>query len=223
MLPESGIIGCDLAWWPDWSTRSCVIIAGGPSAAAADIEQIRLSTCAVIAVNDAHRLAPWADVLYACDAKWWRANPKVRARLGLKISGSPEPELFVSYPTIKRVAIAREGGSYSRQMWLDTKGVIGGGYNSGFQALNLAVQFGCRDVLLIGFDCTVKHGAHWHGEHAPPLTNPSPALCNSWRDVLDAQAGVLAAHGVVVHNASAVSTLQNFQKITVRQWLKDHQ
>jgi len=26
----------------------------------------------VLAINDAYRLAPWADWLYACDDRWWR-------------------------------------------------------------------------------------------------------------------------------------------------------
>ena len=31
----------------------------------------------VIAVNDAWRLAPWADILYACDGRWWRHHKGV--------------------------------------------------------------------------------------------------------------------------------------------------
>lgn len=47
-------------------------------------------------------------------------------------------------------------------------GVIafGFGQNSGFQAINLAMQFGARHIILVGFDCRVVDGRdHFFGSY----------------------------------------------------------
>ena len=43
---------------------------------------------------------------------------------------------------------------------------IGGGGNSGFQALNLALQWGARKIILVGFDLTDENGLHWYGRNS---------------------------------------------------------
>ena len=50
-----------------WAGDTCCILATGPSLTPAQAEYAK-GKARVIAVNDAWRLAPWADILYACDA-----------------------------------------------------------------------------------------------------------------------------------------------------------
>ena len=45
---------------------------------------------------------------------------------------------------------------------LQTDGTVGWGGNSGFQALNMVVNFGCKRIILVGFSLIGKAGLHWH-------------------------------------------------------------
>jgi hypothetical protein len=54
-----------------------------------------------------------------------------------------------------------------------------GEYSSGLRAIELAFQLGAERVLLLGYDCTVSGGTHWHGDHAG-TKNPTEALCKKW-------------------------------------------
>src|SRR5690606_17577639 len=77
--------------WPD---STVVLIGGGPSLTAGDVGACR-DRARVIAINDAHRLAPWADVLYSSDQRWWeyyQGVPEFRqAKYGIAPL-SPRPE-----------------------------------------------------------------------------------------------------------------------------------
>lgn len=92
-------------------------------------------------------------------------------------------------------------------------GHIGYGGNSGFQALNLALQFGARRIVLVGFDMQLADGVHWHGRHASNLNNPSAASLARWATILDRQAPAIAAMGALVLNASADSALTAYRKV----------
>lgn len=103
-----------------------------------------------------------------------------------------------------------------QEIVFEPRGRIGWGGNGGFHALNLAVQFGARKIILLGFDMTLANGAHWHGRHPPGLNNPSQASVDRWRGVLDAQAPALARYGVDVVIGSPGSALQNFRKLELK-------
>ncbi|MGO1079949.1 hypothetical protein [Inquilinus sp. CA228] len=93
---------------------------------------------------------------------------------------------------------------------VEEPGRIGHGGNSGFQALNLAIQFGARRIALIGFDMRLDRGLHWHGPHGRDLHNPNEAALMRWRRAFAAAAQDLAALGVTVVNCSPVSALTCF-------------
>jgi hypothetical protein len=165
-------------------------------------------------VNDGWRLAPWADVLYACDFDWWAHNRGRMDFCGLKIGGDIRPRHAAWGVRPVRIDSRRD------ELLLDRYGTIGKGGNSGFQALNLAVQFGCRAIILVGFDMHDRVGLHWHGRHPSPLRNPTRSSLGRWRRVLDAQTGILRAAGVIVLNASPASALAAYPKMTLRAALR---
>jgi hypothetical protein len=74
-------------WTPArlFAGKAIVCLGGGPSLTQAQVDACR-GRAHVIAINDAFRLAPWADVLYACDWQWWKANPEAYDFAGLKVS-----------------------------------------------------------------------------------------------------------------------------------------
>ena len=143
-------------------------------------------------------------MLYGCDGHWWKINDGVPEFGGLKLS--QDTDACTRYRDLHHVRLDRE----QDKLLVEHPGLIGGGGNSGFQALNLAVQFGARRIVLVGFDMRVDRGAHWHGNHAKGLNNPREHNMMKWRKVLNGAAGTLADLGVTVINASPVSTLTAF-------------
>lgn len=98
-------------------------------------------------------------------------------------------------------------------------GTLGWGGNSGFHALNLAVQFGAKWIALVGYDMRCDRGLHWHGKHIPGLNNPTPQNVERWRRVTDEAAPMLAALGVTVVNCSPISALTAYPKMSLKEAL----
>ena len=69
------------------SDETAVCLGGGPSLAPQQVDTVR-GKARVVAVNDAYRLAPWADVLYVCDHKWWGWHPAALDFAGEKVTYS---------------------------------------------------------------------------------------------------------------------------------------
>ena len=111
---------------------------------------------------------PWASALYACDAKWWNASgPPAGAFEGRRYStNNRKPRIHDN----KEIAAAEHRLTLLEGHECDgfcfVPGHIHYGGNSGFQAINLALQFGARKIWLIGFDMHNGGGKnHFFGEH----------------------------------------------------------
>lgn len=208
-------------WWPDWSGEACAIIASGPSAKKANIALLR-GKCRVIAIKEcAIDLAPWADVAYGCDGAWWKHRRGLPDFKGLKITW--EKDVPTSYPDVRTIDIRETHNprspeaKYVNAILTDTPGVIGSGHNSGFQAVNLAVQFGANRILLIGFD---MQGEHYYGRNNWfKAGNPDAYQFDRCIRAFSRSAPVLGDLGVEVVNASPASALQCFRKATIEQAL----
>lgn len=94
-------------------------------------------------------------------------------------------------------------------------GTVGWSGNSGFHCLNLAVQMQPEKIVLVGFDMRLDHGLHWHGRHAAGLNNPTDRNVDRWRRCMDAAAETIAAMGITVINASPISALVNYPKMSL--------
>ncbi len=159
------------AWWPVprlWPGQCIACLGGGPSLTQADVDRLR-GRVRVIAVNDAWRLAPWADVLYACDWRWWVKHRGVPGFAGMKVSLSNSLGHLGGYPEIKLVENTGIDGLERRRSGLRT------GRNGGYQAINLAVHLGARRILLLGYDmkAAADGRTHWFGDHADWPTRAS--------------------------------------------------
>lgn len=199
---------------PDWRGKTCIVIGSGPSAAGSAAELGKLDRgIRILAVNDSWQLAA-ADVVYACDGAWWKARQGLAQFKGLRLTH--DATACVQFPGILQIAIARA----CDEILTGEPGLVGDSGNSGFQALNLAVQFGAVKIILIGFDMRLDLGLHWHGKHGRGLNNPSALNIAKWRRILDGQAPRLAALGVAVINCSAVSALEAFPKMSLAEALQ---
>lgn len=159
------------------------------------------------------RLCPWADVVYGCDGPWWENKRGLLDYRGVKLAH--DTPVCVRYRDIHKIEVRDHN-----RMLFDEPGVIGSGGNSGFQALNLAAQFGARRILLIGFDMHAANGVHWYGRNVGKnMSNPGDHHYVRWREALRKQAGVLLSMGVDVVNASPDSAVTAFPKLTIDQAL----
>jgi len=160
-----------------------------------------------IAINNSWALAPWADLLYAADYKWWKSVDGLPEFRGLKMAG--EKRAREEFEGIEYLAVSRDD-----RLDLSADLKVGSGSNSGFQMLNAAaVKFHCRKIILVGFDMRLDMGLHWHGPHPKGMNNPSERNIGRMRRAMENAAKPLAALGVTVINASPVSALENYPKM----------
>lgn len=120
------------------------VLATGPSLTQAQVDAVR--HLRVIAVSDACRLAPWAEVLVSADRAWWRHHRPTFA--GRRVSALDVPGIDTEI----------ENGLVM-------------GSNSGLLALHVAVKMGAKRVLLLGLDLG---GTHFFGPHPEGLKNTKP-------------------------------------------------
>lgn len=187
-------------------------MATGPSAKAAPLDAVR-GRVRVLAIKTSWQLAPWADALYGCDMGWWvheRGVPKFK---GLKFC--PSPRVCKVYQDIQLVTLKPV-----ERILIGQTGTIGcghrvGGGHSGFHGVNLAVQFGAKRIVLVGFDMTLSHGAHWHPHQAGTQQRKDPKILEQCRAALDACADHFNELGVRVINASEHSALKAYPKMSL--------
>lgn len=159
-----------------WPGGTIACLATGPSLTPADVNAMRGRVDGVIAINNAFTLAPWADVLYACDAKWWRWHKEAKDFLGMKYAVSSS-ERLVTWTGPSNVQVLRNAGRHG--LSLDPS-ALKTGFNSGYQAINLAVHLGAARILLLGYD---MKGSHFFGKH-PDGSRPLFPQCLKAFDTL---------------------------------------
>lgn len=192
-----------------WSGKTAVCLGGGPSLTVEDVTACSgIDVCGVvpnwplrvIAINDAYKLAPWADALYAADRKWIDWHDGVPSFSGQKYT-------IQSNDTTTRPdwMVLRNTGYDG----LETEpGGLRTGFNSGYQAINLAVQLGAKRILLLGYDMApaIDGKTHWFGDHPDKVPSPYDQM----RAAFDTLVEPLAALGVDVINCSRHTALLTF-------------
>lgn len=200
-------------WWKDWRGQAAAIIASGPSAKHAKVSALR-DRMRVVAIKECHELAPWADVVYGCDRMWWRDARGLPDYSGLKVAQAAE--LKTSFPDIQIIKVRTD----KDEILLAEPGVLGSGGNSGFQALNLVAQFGATRILLIGFDMHDREGVHWYGRsNGMGRSNPTELNFPRWRAAFANVAPFFERQGIDVVNASKISDLKCFRRLSVLETL----
>lgn len=189
--------------------HECIVAASGPSLTEAVAAQCRGRR--VIAVNDAYRLLPFADVLYAGDGDWWDVHQGCQDFAG---------EKWVVHQTrLPGADNAERAGRYGLRMVAGASVIDAGGFSrspvrihygncSGFQAINLAMLFGATRIILVGFDMRVVDGRrHFFGDHPEPLGNQ--AKYEHFLPAFDAAARTLPPH-ITIINCTPGSALRSF-------------
>lgn len=210
-------------WWPDWDGESVAIVASGPSLKTENVNLLR-GRMKVIAVKQSFDRCPFADVVYGCDGPWWKHRRGLPEFNGLKIAW--DAKACAQFDSLRKIEIRENGRKnpikYADELIMAPIGTIGSGGNSGFQALNLALQFGARRILLLGFDMHDRGGVHWYGRNNWPRgNNPDETNFSRWRRAFQVAAGQLAGLGAQVINANPLSALKCFPYRSIEQALHE--
>lgn len=179
-------------------------IASGPSLTREDVDLCQGKVDAAIAINTSYQMAPWADVLYACDVQWWRDHDWAQDFAGMKFA-----RRFGQKPYPHGVQGLRDTGSHGLE--LDPTG-IRTGRNSGYQALNVAVHLGAARILLLGYDMSKdpKGRSHWHPPHR---TGAQASPYDAFRRAFESTVEPLRALGIEVINCSRRTELTTFPRV----------
>lgn len=202
----------NITLFPIWTGKVAVCIAGGPSLTRKQIHQT--IGCRTIAINDAYKLAPWADMLYACDNQWWEWHRGVPEFHGYKLQhdhGKTKDDHSCytgPYPGVDCILSDGTSGFSERMDRIRTGG------NSGYQALHIAIQLGAKEILLLGYDMHPKpNKSHWFGEH-PNGRQPDDRYAR-WLKEFPTLQEIAIERGIEIYNCTPNSALDCFTKISI--------
>lgn len=171
-------------------------------------EVVRESSFNCIAINTTFKIAPWASMLYACDAAWWFHHAQEALKFkGLKVTQS-------SNVPFKNVLSLRGTGDSGFD---DDPRCIRTGKNSAYQALHIAIHAGAKKIILCGVD---MHGANWHGDHPKPLRTTKQVGYQMMIELWETIIPELNKRNIEVINCSPESALNVFPKMNLEQALK---
>lgn len=165
-------------------------VASGPSLTSDDCQMLSQANIPTIAVNSSWQAAPFSFAIYAADCCWWEEN----------------------HGTINSPAERWCGDAFTaRRFGINClPSALPGSFNSGQRAIELAIHLGAKTVLLAGYDCSLRHGVHWHGKHAQ-LANPDAFSVNRWQSEFEQLKA--RARGVEIINCSRSTLLRCFPKM----------
>jgi hypothetical protein len=192
------------------TTGTVVCAATGPSLTAEDLEYCR-GKATVLVINDAWRLAPWADVLYSSDQRWFPYHQWVQDFKGIKV-GLTEMRPSPFGDVIRLKYTGREGIDWEPDR-------VRSADNSGGAALNVAVHLGAKRIILLGYDMgpAANREMHFFGDHPNGLNRT-----RSFRrfiQLIETMAGPLRERGIDVINCSRRSALTCFPMRPLREVL----
>jgi hypothetical protein len=188
----------------DWVGERCFIICGGES-----IRQQRhlIPTLRgrVIAIKEGVLLRPDADVLFLGGEKTDQlALPLIPKFRGTHMVVRGKSDIELSPFPVKRVTRAKD---HSR--WCDLPTHVCG-LDSGTSAMNLAINFGATELVVLGYDMI---GGRWFTGEWP---HPMPAIPESHfrrhMEPLKSLAADARAKGIRIVNCSPISRVKAFEK-----------
>lgn len=188
----------------EWAGETVFILAGGPSVLEEDLSLLRGRR--VIAINSAWHTWPKADVLFFGDARWWTSyQPKGFRGLLVTVAN-------LAHPGPKRLGKTKpEQVSFDPQfVSMQASSVTG--------AINLAMHYGSKRIVLLGVDGQEVDGRrHHHGVRYIWAVKPTAFEKHAAEFRLIAPS--IARVGVEIINCSPVSTLKIWPKATLESCL----
>lgn len=191
--PGKGLIG----WKNEWRGKTVFVLASGPSLTQPDVDAVRdyrqCYGCPVVVTNTTFKLAPWADLLFFYDRKWWQVHgdevTKTFGGLCVTVSQTKGPGV-----------LSLQGMGFNAYR------------NSGGGAISFAMEAGAKRIVLVGLDG--KYAAdgrrHWHVQH--PMLGDATSLPRFIKH-FPALAADASKRGVQILNASRDTGLTCFTRV----------
>lgn len=195
-----------------WKGQRCFIIGGGPSLR--DFDFSKLKGELVIGVNRAYERID-CTVMFSLDSRYyaWIVRGQLKGEAKKKLEDFKgykvwlDSSAYVPYP--EGVYLFKSIGGGLDFSW-SLKNGLGGGCNSGYGAVNLAVCLGANPIYLLGFDMKGdgKKQAWWHDGY--PAKQPD-SVYRKYIERFTRIAPTLKAKGIKVINLNSDSAMRCFE------------
>lgn len=184
-------------------SETIVVMAPGPSLSQFQIDLIKASGLFTVAIGEAGRVGhPGADITYHCERFWWNYYKGCPHITGFKAAMQD-----TDYPDVyecPRSAMS-EGFDFEYPKLVT-------GYNSGYQAINLAIHFKPKRLILVGYDMKdAADGRHnIAGDHPAEIKRPTNFVL--FREHMKTLLKPLEDLGITVYNCTIDTELTCFPK-----------
>jgi hypothetical protein len=219
-----------------WDGGECFIIGGGASIVSQFnipqelVEQVKenktmahlyspymkaLHNKHIIGVNNAFMLGDWVDCCFFGDCAWYLVYRLNLAKfVGLKVTCCPR---FAEKPEKRCEGVKYLAKDSKRYGITDNLSGVSWNHNSGAAAISLAVHFGVKRIILLGFDMCLNDEkvSHWHGTHGNKKPPPFPRHLKGFPAIADDASKL----GVEILNASLTSAIEVFTKRPIKDLL----
>jgi len=170
----------------------------------------------VIVVNNGYQLGDWPDICLFGDQPWYLVHRQTLAKWpGIKVHCC-KSDCIDQRDGVKYLARDRE-----KRFGLCTNPRrVAWGWNTGSSSINLAVHFGVRQIILLGFDMSwgIASQSHWHRGHGNEH-RPRPNY-SKWIKGLSVLAKDAAGLGIEIINCSPGSAITAFPVAELKDVLK---
>ena len=202
---------------PIWMGSTVFVIGGGPSVIGADLcltweQRERLFSSHVIGVNNAGFLDDRIDVLFFGDAKWFNWNEeRLNNHNSIIVTNNPR------YEEHRRIKyLVRRNGIDARFKHADVLPWAG---SSGGSAILLAILFGAKRIVLVGYDMRrVNDQKNFHREHQEG--NPSHDPYRRFISRLNGIKRTAQRYDIIIVNATPNSALPYFDIVNLTDEIK---
>lgn len=173
----------------------------------------------IIGVNNVYQMGEWVDVLFFGDCGWHLVHQKALLKWpGLKVTCCNK---FANLPLHRMEGIKYLPKNHDKIHGITTTpNKISWNANSGGSAINLAVHFGVKKILLLGFDMNADDNhTHWHGSHHPKSAKPPKLAFKRHLIGFPHIAEDAQRLGVEILNVNPDSAIDCFPKVELREVL----
>jgi len=191
---------------PAFKGRTVVCMASGPSLTQQQVDMVKAAGLPTLVCNDSYRIAPFADLVYFADSKWWKWHkdkPEWKTFAGEKCT-IHSSAFQVDDPQVHVLKnLGHEGLS------ADSGGIVTGSH-SGYQLVNIATLTQPARVVLLGYDCSRVNGKkHWFGDHPDGTEPPYEAI----RKRYNTMASAAERLKIEILNATPGSKIESFPMV----------
>lgn len=224
---------------PVWNGKTVVCIGGGPSLTLEQLQVVEraraANRCRVVVVNDGYLIAPYADILYAADHRWWewQVQGQIKEWPWAKFTPDQVRDAFDAFKG-QRVTIygtgqmvkdpnifmlQNESDAGQKRGLSELPNALRTGANGGYQAINLAFLAGGNPIYLLGYDMRF-HGkrSHSHNGHRHQVAEQAYL---GWARNFQTMLPQLQRRGVTVVNCSPGTAIDAFPRGDIARLLAD--